>query len=256
MWNRHPGFQPHHCADGRLLILLLLALVMLGSLCTAQAEEPLRGVYNPDVPPPLAPEHEPTGDDYFSDAVFVGDSMMEYVELLGEIPTAEYVWKIGMGPGSVGMKQFRVRGEEENLSAYEMIARCNPRKIFIMLGANGLDYYPSDHVIADYEIMADQLITLCPDAMIYVISAPPGSREMMAQLDITPGRYKDFAVKLQALAERRGFYFLDLYSLLVDENGALPQEYDSGDGFHMSTKAYQLMIDMVRKHTVPYPEMQ
>ena len=56
MWNRHPGFQPHHRADGRLLILLLLALVMLGSLCTAQAEEPLRGVYNPDVPPPLAPE--------------------------------------------------------------------------------------------------------------------------------------------------------------------------------------------------------
>lgn len=252
MWNRHAGLQPHHRADGRLLTLLLLALLMLGCVA-AQAETPSQGVCHPDYPAPLAPEHEPTGDEYFTDAVFVGDSMMEYVELLGEIPTAEYVWQIGMGPATVGIKQFRVRGETENFSALEMIARCEPRKIYIMLGANGLDWYPSDTVIADYEVMVDQLIALCPEAMIYVLSAPPGSTSMMDQLGIVPGRYADFATKLEALAARRDLYFLDLYSILVDEKGALPRVYDSGDGFHMTTAAYQLMIDMVRRHTVPYP---
>lgn len=228
--------------------------MMMGSVCTAQAEAPLQGVYNPDFPSPLVQAHEPTGDEYFADAVFVSDSMMEFVELLGEIPTADYVWKIGMGPATLGIKQFRVRGQDENFSAYEMIARCQPRKIFIMLGANGLDWYASSVVIEDYEKMADQLITLCPDAMIYAISAPPASAGMMEQLGISPVRYADFNVKLQELAERRGFYYLDFYSLLVDENWALPGEYDSGDGFHLSTLAYQKLIELVRTHTVPYPD--
>lgn len=254
MWNQHAGRQPHHRFDGRLLILGLLALVLLCSLSAAAAETPLQGVYNPDFPPPLVQEHEPTGDDYFTDAVFIGDSMMEYVELLGEIPTANYVWKIGMGPATMGIKQFRVRGQEERLSAYEMVASYQPRKIFIMLGANGLDFNPSAVVIENYEIMADTLITLCPDAMIYVLSAPPGSADMMKALGIAPGRYAEFAVQLKALAERRGFYYLDLYSMVVDANQALPRKYDSGDGFHMSTLAYQELVAMVRRHTVPYPD--
>ena len=85
------------------------------------------------------------------------------------------------------------------------------------------------------------------------ISAPPGSAEMMYEMNIPAARYPLFAERLQELAERRGFYFLDFYSILVDENGGLPRKYDSGDGFHLSTKAYQLLIDLVRKHTVPYP---
>lgn len=256
MWHRYTGKQPHHRFDGRLLILGLILTLLLGSVCTAQAEEALQGIYNPDVPPPLAPEHEPTGDEYFTDAVFVGDSMMEYIELLGEIPTANYVWKIGMGPGTVGQKQFRVRGQEEYLSAYDMIVQYNPKKIFILLGGNGLDWYGSDVVIADYEVMVDQLITLCPEAMIYVISCSPGSAEAMAGRGTPPGRFVQFAEKLQALAERKGLYYLDFYSLVADENGALPQEYDSGDGYHLSTPAYQKLIQLVRTHTVPYPDEQ
>ena len=252
MRHRHPVRQPDHRAHGGLLILLLILL--LGSVCTARGEEVLQGVCNPDFPPAVVEAHEPTDDAYFADAVFVGDSMMEYVELLGEIPTAEYVWKIGIGPATMGMKQFRIRGQDGYLSAYEMVARSNPRKIFIMLGANGLDWYPSAAVIADYEVMADTLITLCPEAMIYVISAPPGSAEMMEQLGIVPGRYAEFNVQLKALAERRGFYYLDFYSLLADEKGTLPRSYDSGDGFHLNTVAYQKLVDLVRRHTVPYPE--
>ena len=254
MWNRNTGRRPHHRFDGRLLIASLFALLLMGSVVTAQAEAPLQGVYNPDFTPPVVQEHEPTGDDYFTDAVFIGDSMMEYVELLAEIPTANYVWKIGMGPATMGIKQFRVRGQEENFSAYEMVASYQPRKIFIMLGANGLDWYPSQVVIDNYEIMADTLITLCPDAMIYVISAPPGSAAMMKELGIAGGRYALFAEQLKELAERRGFYYLDFYSIIVDETGALPQQYDSGDGFHLTTIAYQKLIDLVRKHTVPYPD--
>ena len=229
-------------------------MLLMGSLCTAQAETPLQAVYNPDYAPPYAPEHEPAGDEYFTDAVFLGDSMMEAVEVLGEIPTANYVWKIGMGPASVGQKTFRVRGQEAYVSAYDLVAQYQPRKIIILLGGNGLDIKVSDDVIADYEVMVDTLIARCPDAMIYVISPPPGAATAMEARGIAPGRFKQFDAKLQALAERKGLYYLDFYSLLADENGALPAKYDSGDGYHLSTAAYRLLIDLVRRHTVPYPD--
>ena len=229
-------------------------LLLTGNIAAAEENNPLTSVYNPDFPPPLIAEHEPTGDEYFTDAVFVGDSMMEYVELLGEIPTANYVWKVGMSPTSLGYKMFRVRGQEEYLTAYEMIAQYQPKKIFILLGGNGLDFSVASIVIENYSQMIDELLAHCPDAMIYAIAPPPGSAKNMEAYGVSPNRYKDFSLLLQQLAEEKGLYFLDFYSIIADEEGALPPKYDCGDGYHLSTLAYQKLIDLVRRHTVPYPE--
>ena len=230
--------------------------MLLGSACLAEEAHSSQGVYNPDVPPPTVVEHEPTGDEYFVDAVFVGDSMMEYVELLEEIPTANFVWKIGMGPASVGHRQFRVRGQEQQVSAYEMIATYNPRKVYILLGGNGLDWNNSSIVIEDYEVMMDTMVEMFPEAMFYVIAVPPASQSVMAERGIPVGRFTAFNTKLEEMAARRGFYYLDLYSLIADENGYLPSKYNSGDGYHMTTAAYQVLLDLVRRTTVEYPATQ
>ncbi len=228
---------------------------MLGTSALAEsgAGTVLTARYNPEYPSPVVPEHEPTDDGYFTDAVFIGDSMMEYVELLGELPTANYVWQIGMSPTSVGRKQFRVKGTDQRLTTYEKAAEYSPKKLYIMLGANGVDNFPVSHVIAEYEKAADALITHFPDALIYVISAPPMSRKRMQEEQVPKKRYVNFANALQELAARRHFYFIDLYSLVVNEDGYLPGKYDAGDGFHLSNRAYSLLIEQVRKQTVPYP---
>lgn len=240
----------------RAVAALLMVALLLGSVCLAEGAHTSQGVYNPEVAPPNPVEHEPTDDDYFTDAVFVGDSMMEYVELLGEIPTANYVWKIGMGPATVGIKQFRVRGQEQNLSAYEMIATYNPKKVYIMLGGNGLDWSSYTVVIENYEIMMDTMVEMFPDAMFYVISAPPASQALLTEKGVPVGRFTEFNRVLKEMAERRGFYYLDLYSLLADANGYLPAQYDSGDGYHLSTPAYRILVDLVRRTTVPYPTQE
>lgn len=220
-----------------------------------EAEAPiLTALYNPDYPAPVVPEHEPTGDEYFVDAVFIGDSMMEYVEMLGELPTANYVWNIGMSPMSVGRKQFRVKGTNTRLSTWEKAAEYSPKKLYIMLGANGLDNYGVKIVVADYEKLADAAITNFPDALIYVITPPPMSSKRMREENVPVKRYRDFAVALKELAARRNFYYIDLYSLLANEDGYLPGKYNAGDGFHLSNKAYSLLIEQARKQTVPYPE--
>lgn len=217
-------------------------------------EAPLQAFYNPDFPSAIVEEHEPTGDEYFTDAVFIGDSMMEYVEMLGELPTANYVWQIGMSPASVGRKQFRVKGSNTRLTTYEKAAEYNPKKIYLLLGSNGLDNYSYKYIIADYERLADDMITHFPDALIYVISPPPMSYKRMTGDHYVPvSRYPTFADELKALAERRHFYYIELYSLLTDEKGYLPRKHDAGDGYHLSNRAYSILVDQVRKHTIPYP---
>ena len=209
---------------------------------------------HPDIPPPFAPEHEPEGDDYFADAVFIGDSMMEYVELYELIPTAGYVWKIGMGPGSFAQKDFRVRGSEQRLSGYEYTASLSPRKLYVWLGANGLDTAPASAVLASYEKMAGRLVETFPDALIYVISAPPATRTRMTRDHVPAGRYAEFEEGLRELAERRRFYYIDLYHLVADENGCLPAGYSMGDGYHLNEEALTILTDAIRTHTVPWPD--
>ena len=230
--------------------MLLLALLC----CLTRAAADTTALYNPDVPTPVPAEHEPSGDDYFTDAVFIGDSMMEHVEVLELIPTANYVWQIGMSPHSVGHKNFRVRGSSGKVSGFDYAASFQPKKLYIWLGANGLDTSTSDRVLLNYENLADELIERFPDALIYVISPPPTTYSRMTQKDKVPvKRYMNFEEKLRELAARRHFYYIDMYHLVANEDGYLPTGYSLGDGYHLNEKALTLMTDYSRTHTVPYP---
>lgn len=217
----------------------------------------LQAFYNPAYPPPVVAAHEPAGNDYFADAVFIGDSMMEYVEMLGQLPGANFVWKIGMSAASTGRKQFRVKGSDTQYTVFERAAMYQPKKIYVLLGSNGLDGFAVRYIIADYEHLADELIAHFPEALIYVIAPPPMSYQRMTGDNGVPvGRYSGFCEELRALAERRNFYFIDLYHLLVGKDGYLPRKYDAGDGYHLSSKAYSLLIEQARKQAVPYPDTE
>lgn len=178
---------------------------------------------------------------------------MEYVELYELIPTAEYVWKIGMGPGSLANRDFRVKGEEQRLSGYDYAASFSPRKLYVWLGANGLDTADAATVLGSYEKMAGRLAEAFPDALIYVISAPPATRTRMKRDHVPVTRYAEFEAGLRELAARFGFYYIDLYHLVADESGCLPAGYSLGDGYHLNETALTLMTDAIRTHTVPWP---
>ena len=230
-------------------MLLVLLCIPLPALC----EEAPTAYFNPACPPPLPPEHAPAADDYFSDAVFIGDSMMEYVEIYELLPTAHFAWRIGMSPMSVGRKQFRVRGAEEMLTTYEYAKQYDPKKLYLWLGANGLDIKSSQDVIRDYELVADEVISRFPQAMVYVISPPPMTKARMNKEEyVIPGRYAKFEQLLRELAERRNFYYIDLYHMVADEDGYLPDTYCMGDGFHLNKPAYTMLTDALRACTVPY----
>ncbi|MFA5659774.1 MAG: hypothetical protein WC900_10890, partial [Oscillospiraceae bacterium] len=48
------------------------------------------------------------------------------------------------------------------------------------------------------------------------------------------------------------FSYLDIHSILCDDDGFLPDVYQSGDGLHLSPYAYQLILGCVSANQIGY----
>ena len=199
--------------------------------------------------------HEPCADSYFSDAVFVGDSMTSSLESLDLFPEAEFIWNIGMSIASTKHHQFKLPGVSKKATAFEAVASHAPKKIFIFLGSNTLDVVKSTAALNDYQAMLDAMIACAPDAILYAISPPPmtpGRFKKETTSGANPNRYKLFEEGLRQICEARGVYYIDLYHLVTDDNGYMKRECAAGDGYHLNAATSQALADYIRRHTVPY----
>ncbi len=206
--------------------------------------------FNLQVPPPFPLEHQPSGDEYFGDALFLGDSIMENIEMLDLFPTANFVTLIGMSPISMDKKLFVRKQDDRWVTAYDMINQYPHRKIFILLGSNALDHKSYKDTLKDYRVMMDRMIQEYPDTVFYVLcpTSPNRARVRKDRLDIQ--RYWKFREGLLELAEEKQLYFLDAFTLLADKDGYLREDLAAPDGFHLKLEGSKLIEEMVRTHTV------
>ena len=114
----------------------------------------------------------------------------------------------------------------------------NAAKVFLEIGCN--DKVADGRQLAANILNAVAALPPVPD--IYVCSLLPSS-----------GRHRTGnSVKLDANARLREaavgrFIFIDLYSKLADENGALLPCYDSGDGVHLNAAGYAVFRNELMK---------
>lgn len=192
-------------------------------------------------------------DSYFSDAVFAGDSMMNDIEMFNFFPEANFVCRIGMSPASTGRKQFRQPGSDDLLTLAQAIAQYSPKKIYLLIGSNGLDNITSDVVLRNYGEMLDALTAQIPGAIFYLISPPPTTQETMAAYQgPNVGRYRNFEAGLRQLAEERQMYYIDLYHMIASPAGYLDSHYAASDGYHINRSGNQLLADYIKTHAVTY----
>ena len=208
---------------------------------------------NPSVPPPFPAAHAPEVDEYFADAVFIGDSSMDDVEMYNLFPTGNFVTKVGISPLSASRREFRYAGSRELESMFDVVAKYPHKKIYILLGANSLDNKPSDQAMADYQTMMETFLERFPDSIFYLIVPTAMTQRVLEHLFISPKRFANFRDMLISFAEERQCYIIDFYSLLLNEKGYLPGKYDCGDGVHPNYDGLKLLENEIRTHTVAAP---
>lgn len=107
--------------------------------------------------------------------------------------------------------------------------------------------------IEEYVELIDFLREYQPNATIYVHSVTP----VMEKVDKDPGevqtmaRIDNFNERLKEMCAEKECWYVDIYSMLIDENGYLSTAYAfEGDGKHFEKSGYVAWADYLKSHYV------
>ena len=194
-------------------------------------------------------------ESYFADALFCGDSISDgfrvYTEVFSGFRTATM---IGLSPQAVSYHTFKNKTGDpaEEMTMLQMIQYFNPKKIYIMLGTNGLEWGDPEALIEGFETFLDEVMAAMPTSDIIIESITPTTE---ATANKRPGFSKDrilqYNAMLKDMAARKGLYFLDVYAAVVGTDGYTPVEIAAPlDGIHFTPQGYQRIKDYIMTHTV------
>ncbi len=238
------------------LTSLVMALLIILSILPAGAEDKeiiISQIFVPNYPAPHVEEGEAVDDSYFDDAVFAGDSIVSSLEMYGQFTNAEFVSKIGLSPSAAANFHEFETPDNPKATFAEAIAYYKPKKVYLLLGSNGLDKKLSGDVILEYTDMLNTITTLLPETIIYVLGTPPMTKSKMSKYkNCSPGRYRVFNEELLKLCGEFNIYYIDIYGLVKNKNGYLDSKYSAPDGLHFNRDGCELVADYIRKRAVPY----
>lgn len=217
---------------------------------------PTAGSAGPSVTTPSAPygktvvkASDPVTDDYFADALFIGDSRTEGLSLYSGLDTAAFYTHKGLMVDTVFTKPV-VKMGDETVTIMEALETQKFNKIYIMLGVNELGWAYESVFIQQYGKVIDELKRLEPGARIYVQSILPVTAKKSSDGGVYTNErirlYNDLIVKM---CEEKEVYYLNVAEAVQDASGVLPEEA-AMDGIHLKPSYCVKWLDYLKSHTV------
>lgn len=121
-----------------------------------------------------------------------------------------------------------------------------------MLGTNGIEWTDKEKLASMYESLIVKLKEAAPDAIIYIQSVLPVTKELNDNVnrDLTNEKINAFNDLLLELAQKEQVYYLNVAEDFRDSQGNLPEDASPVDGIHFTVAYYQKWIEYLRYHTV------
>ena len=225
----------------RVLWAVLAILFLMNLNAQAKAQTYPRGG--------MAAESPPYDESHFENAWMIGDSQTAPFDLMDHFPGMDIEHRIGMSLQLLNRSKA-VKFEGNSLLVTEKIAQKNPSALYIWLGSNGLDYYPSEDILSHYETLLGAIRADFPELMVFCISATPvGPKAMERYSRYTPEKILKFNAGLLTLCKTYGAVYFDFHTLLVGEDGFLGREYAAGDGIHLTYGTYERLKGYILSHS-------
>lgn len=205
-----------------------------------------------------APETAAVDDDYFSDAVFLGDSRSDGLRLYGGIRGADFLAHKSLmvfqitGTGGVEKKEIPKNGTGEKKTALDWLKEKSYTKIYLMFGINELGYGNIQEFADAFSLCVDEVRDLQPDAVLYIQSLIPVAPEKAHQFNPAAWLNNDNVVAynatLRQVCEEKKVVYVDVREVMEDQNGDLPAE-GTTDGVHFTRSYYQKWYAYLKTHT-------
>ncbi len=213
------------------------------------------------------PETERVDPSYFDDAVFIGDSVsLKLLYYVREQRKSDenYLGKAQfLTAGSFSyINALRPVSEESVHPSYQgtkmllenAIFACGAKKLYIMLGMNDIAGGRYEGTLQDLDTLIARILEKTPDVTFYFQSVTPRMADSQTR-KLNNEVIRTYNQKLLQHCEENGYYFVDIYAALCDENGDLPASYCSdpvstgGMGIHFTNAACSAWVDYLYTHT-------
>ncbi len=188
-------------------------------------------------------------EDYFSDALFIGDSRTVGMQQSGLLPNATFYAKTGIGIGEL-LSQCIVNEGGYLISVENALHRHSFGKVYIMIGINDMSMGDTDWFRQQYEKIIQAVRQTQPDAIIYIQGNIPmsyGIQDFDGSLNNRNLRLRDKASR--ELADSETIFYLDVDTLYADKNGHLASMY-TADGLHIKRNYYPLWVDYLEHRAI------
>ena len=185
---------------------------------------------------PKIEEKEIVPDNY----LFLGDSITEYYDL------GKYF--IDLPVVNSGISGDTTDDILSNMK--ERVYDYNPSKIFLLIGTNDLEIDKSvDEIVDDIKEIVKGIKDNRPEAEMYIESVYPVNSDINEDLVDKRENEDIIAIneELEEYAEEENLTYIDIYNLLVTEDGVLNTEYTK-DGLHLNDKGYDVVTKTLEKY--------
>lgn len=191
------------------------------------------------------------GMDYFSDAVFLGDSRTEGLIISTGLSKAAFYGGKGLTVDTAFTQNVvRLSGSKSKITPIDALKKKKFNKVYVMFGINELGWAYDDIFVERYTKLINEIQKLQPDAKIYVQSILPVSKEKETKDKIYNNkkiiRYNKLIKKM---AENEKVYYIDVASAVRNKDKVLPVSA-STDGVHLNKEYCGKWLDYIKVHTV------
>ncbi len=193
------------------------------------------------------PECTPMSQTYFGKCMFVGDSITVGLSDYQLVPMKNVLAEIGMNIEKINTETMQTAyGDTTVLDA---LTQAAPENVYIMLGSNGIAWLSIDDMIAEYEEFAKGVQSALPDTKIYIQSIPPVTKaKETEEIPILNSTIDEYNSRLLDMANKNGYYYVDVHSSLENSDGALPEGDAADDGMHFNKTTYDKMLQYILSH--------
>lgn len=184
------------------------------------------------------------GEEYFDDALFIGDSrivgLRDYTTLKEH---GDFYCETALTIHKVLKQEFKGKG-----TVQEALAKRDYGKIYMMVGINELGTGTTEDFIQKYAEVVDELALLEPDAKIFIM----GIMKVTEKKSTQDGIFNNENIEarnhaIATLADNERIFYVDVNEAVCDENGNLKEEY-SNDQIHLLGMYNDLCKQFLMEH--------
>ena len=190
------------------------------------------------------------GNDYFKDAVFIGDSRTEGFILNNGLTTkiTSYTHK-GLTVDTIFTdKVININGKK--ITIIEALEKTNFSKVYIMLGINETGWIYSDMFINKYAKIIDEIKKINPKCIIYIESIIPVTEKVSNEHKyIKNSKIEEYNSLIKEMAKEKDICYIDIQASVINQSGALPEDAAS-DGIHLNRKYCEKWFEYLKNHTI------